>query len=116
MMIFKVLMPTTNQKVKIVVFVPESHANQVRMTMGEVGAGQIGNYSFCSFTTKGIGRFLPGKDTNPTIGAAGQPTEIIEERIEMVCDREILPTVIEAMRKVHPYEEVAFDIYALENF
>ncbi len=102
--------------VKIVVFVPEANADQVRLALGEAGAGKIGNYSHCSFSSKGTGRFLPGKGANPHIGKVGEIEAVVEERIETVCDRAKLGTVLAAMKAAHPYEEVAYDVYALENF
>lgn len=100
---------------KIVVFVPESHANKVREAMGSAGAGKIGNYSFCSFSSKGIGRFKPEKGANPTIGKVGKLELVEEERIEVICERGGLKKVIAAIKKVHPYEEVALDIYPVEE-
>lgn len=104
-----------SKNVKIVVFVPESHTDIVREAMGKVGAGIIGNYSFCTFSSKGIGRFRPEQGANPHIGSLGKLEEVIEERIETVCLREKLPEVIKAIKKVHPYEEVALDVYPLED-
>lgn len=102
-------------KVKIVVFVPETHADVVRKAMGDAGAGIIGNYSHCTFSSKGIGRFKPESGANPHIGEVGKYEEVIEERIETVCSREKLQSVIAAIKNVHPYDEVAFDVYPLEN-
>ena len=99
--------------VKVVVFVPVTHADMVGKAMGDAGAGNIGNYDYCSFSSKGIGRFHPLKGANPTIGKVGKFEEVEEERIETVCPKEKVKAVIEAMKKVHPYEEVAFDIYPL---
>ncbi len=106
----------TKTYVKIAVFVPEDHADAMRDALGEAGAGKLhgSNYSFCSFSTKGIGRFLPGKDAEPHTGKVGEITEVIEERIETICDRDILPKVLAVMKAAHPYEEVAHDIWALE--
>ena len=101
--------------VKIVVFVPETHTDIVREAMGKADAGQIGNYSFCTFSTKGIGRFRPESGANPHIGKVGKFEEVVEERIEVVCPRKNLNAVIQAIKKVHPYEEVALDVYPLEN-
>ena len=101
--------------VKIVVFVPETHTNVVRDAMDKAGAGHIGNYTFCTFSAKGIGRFKPEQGATPHIGTVGTPEEVVEERIETVCPREKLQTVISAIKKVHPYEEVALDVYPLEN-
>lgn len=100
-------------QVKIVVFVPKTHADIVRKAMGDAGAGKIGLYSHCTFSVGGIGRFLPLEGANPTIGAVGKFEEVNEERVECVCDKGKAKEAISAMRKVHPYEEVAFDIYPL---
>lgn len=101
------------EKVKIVVFVPKTHTNIVRRAMGDTGAGIIGNYSHCSYSVDGVGRYKPMEGAKPFIGAVGKFEEVSEERIEYVCDRDKAKEVIAAMRKVHPYEEVAFDIYPL---
>lgn len=104
-----------SQNVKIVVFVPETHMDVVREAMGKAGAGVIGNYTYCTFSSKGIGRFKPGQGSNPHIGMVGNFEEVSEERIETVCPREKLETVIKAIREVHPYDEIALDVYSLEN-
>lgn len=106
-------MNSTN--VKIVIFVPETHTDIVREAMGKAGAGKIGNYTHCTFSSKGVGRFKPEADANPYIGEVGKYEEVIEERIETVCPRGILQEVIKAIKEVHPYDEVALDIYPLEN-
>ena len=103
------------EKVKIVVFVPEIHSDAVRKAVGDAGAGKIGNYSHCSFSSKGQGRFLPLQGANPMIGEVGKSEVVEEERIEFVREKAKLEQVVEAMKKVHPYEEVVFDIYPLEN-
>jgi hypothetical protein len=103
------------ENVKLVVFVPISHANVVRQTLGEARAGKIGNYDFCSFSSRGTGRFMGNENSNPTIGKSGEYESVEEERIEVVVPREILKEVIEKMKAAHPYEEVAFDIYPIEN-
>ena len=99
--------------VKLVVFVPEIHTDIVREAMGKAGAGVIGNYDFCSFSTKGVGRFKPLEGAKPTIGEVGKFESVNEERIETVCLREKVKEVIKAIKEVHPYDEVAFDIYPL---
>jgi len=104
-----------SKKVKLVVFVPESHADAVRRVIGDAGAGKIGNYSFASFSSKGVGRFRPEAGANPSFGEIGKLESVEEERIEVVCPRDILENVISAMKKAHPYEEVAYDMYPLEE-
>lgn len=103
------------KNVKLVVFVPLSSADAVRKALGEAGAGKIGNYDFCSFSTQGVGRFRGNEHSNPTLGKAGEFETVEEERIETIVPREILENVIEKVKSVHPYEEVAFDIYPLED-
>jgi hypothetical protein len=97
--------------VTIVITVPETHANIVREAMGTAGAGKVGDYSHCSYSVKGIGRFMPHKGSNPHIGQEGVLEEVVEERIETVCSRAVLEPVLEAIKKAHPYEETVIDIY-----
>jgi len=100
--------------VKIVVFVPESHADLVRKAAGEAGAGKIGNYDYCSFSVKGISRYKPLKGANPAIGKVGKLESVSEERIEFICPSNLIKKVTSSIKKVHPYEEVALDIYPLK--
>jgi len=102
-----------SERVKIVVFVPRSHAEAVRQAMGDAGAGRIGSYSHCSYSVEGTGRYIPLAGANPTIGGVGEYEAVEEERIEAVCERKQAKEVLRAIRKVHPYEEVAIDIYPL---
>jgi len=99
--------------VKIVVYVPETHANAVRQALGEAGAGQVGNYKHTSFSSKGTGRFLPREGAKPAIGEIGKLEEVAEERIETVCHKAGLEKVIAAVKAAHPYEHIAIDIYPL---
>ena len=100
-----------SEYVTIVMTVPETHADIVREAMGRAGAGKVGDYSYCSYSVKGIGRFMPHKGSNPHIGKEGFLEEVVEERIETVCNREILEHVLEEIKKAHPYEETVIDIY-----
>lgn len=97
--------------VTIVTTVPETHADLVRDAMGRAGAGQIGNYSYCSFSVKGTGRFKPGIGAHPFLGKEGVSETVAEERIETVCQKDRLEAVIAAIKKAHPYEETIIDIY-----
>jgi hypothetical protein len=103
------------KKYKIVVYVPESHGDSLREAMATAGAGAIGNYTHCTFTVKGTGRFKPNEGANPAIGEVGKIEEVEEERIETVCSEEKLQAVLQAIRDVHPYEEPATDVYLLET-
>jgi len=104
---------TQEESVKLVVYVPETHADLIRETLGKAGAGKIGDYEYCSFSVKGIGRFIPLETAHPTIGEIGKLEEVVEERIETVCYKKDLERIIAAVNKVHPYEEVAYDVYPL---
>jgi hypothetical protein len=101
------------QLIKIVVTVPESDADKLRQVIGDADAGRIGNYTHCSFSVKGVGRFLPQAGANPTIGQIGKLEEVVEERIEITCQRKQLATIVQTIRDNHPYEEPAIDIYPL---
>lgn len=112
----EVLVPTHEIALKkIVVYVPKEHADQVRKALGNAGAGFIGNYSYCSFSAEGSGRFMPGEHTNPFIGQQGMMEVVSEVKIETVVPETLLKKVLTAMLKVHPYEEPAYDIYPVEN-
>lgn len=106
--------PNLPPMVKVVVYVPDAHADEVRQAIGQAGAGRIGNYSFCTFSSLGTGRYLPGPGANPMVGTIGVHERVEEERIEFTCDREILSKVVATIKKVHPYEEIIIDIYPLE--
>ncbi len=101
--------------VKIVVFVPVSHADAVREALAEAGAGHIGNYDSCSFSSRGTGRFRGMQGSKPFIGERGTLEEVSEERIETLCPADNMGAIMEAVREAHPYEEPAIDIYPLLN-
>jgi dinuclear metal center YbgI/SA1388 family protein len=100
---------------KLVVFVPADHSDTLRIALGKAGAGHIGNYSHCTFQSQGTGTFLPEDHTNPFIGRQGSLERVEEMRIETIFPDHLEKKVIREMLKAHPYEEVAYDIYALEN-
>lgn len=100
---------------KIAVYVPVSHEIIVREALGEAGAGYIGNYSHCTFNTQGIGTFKPENDANPFIGTVGEIESVKEVKIETIVPSKLLQKTIDNMIKSHPYEEVAYDVYKLEN-
>jgi hypothetical protein len=101
--------------VKIAVYVPSSHGDKIREALALSGAGHIGNYDYCSFTTKGVGRFRGLKGTKPFIGKSGKIEKVAEERIETICPKKNLKKVLAAVKKAHPYEEPAIDIFPLLN-
>lgn len=99
--------------VKIAIYVPSSHADKIREVLAESGCGHIGNYDYCSFSVRGIGRFRGLKGSKPYIGKAGKIEKIAEERIETICPKKKLNVVLKALKKAHPYEEPAIDVYPL---
>ncbi|MGM7721094.1 Nif3-like dinuclear metal center hexameric protein [Metabacillus sp. Hm71] len=112
----EVLVPTYEDKLKkLVVFVPEAHEKEMRDALGNAGAGHIGNYSHCFFSTSGEGSFLPLNGAEPFIGEKGQLEFVKEARIETIFPESIQKKVVQTMLKTHPYEEVAYDIYPLEQ-
>jgi dinuclear metal center YbgI/SA1388 family protein len=111
----KILSPGASTLKKIIVFCPIDYADKVRQTMFEEGAGNIGNYDNCSFNSAGEGTFRANDGTNPFVGETGKLHSEKEIKIETVVPSYKLNDVIKAMIKAHPYEEVAFDIYPLEN-
>lgn len=104
------------KNVKLAVHVPVSHADVVRVAMGDAGAGQVGNYTHCSFSVRGTGRFLGNENSNPIIGQKGVLETAEEERIEVTVARDKLAAVLSALKSVHPYDQPTFDIYPLEDF
>lgn len=112
----ELLAPTYEEKLKkLAVYVPRESADEVRDALGSAGAGFIGNYSHCTYNTPGTGTFLPHQGTNPHIGEVGKLEVVDEIKIETVFPSGLQKKVITAMLNAHPYEEVAFDIYPLEN-
>ncbi|WKA56348.1 Nif3-like dinuclear metal center hexameric protein [Planococcus shixiaomingii] len=112
----KVLVPTYEAElVKIAVFVPESHEEKVREALGKAGAGSIGDYEYCSYTLSGTGRFRPTADADPYIGEPGKMETTAESKIEVVIRKTEKDRAIKAMIAAHPYEEVAYDVFTLEN-
>jgi hypothetical protein len=98
---------------KLVVFVPAEALDAVRDAVFEAGAGRIGDYERCSWYAEGTGTFLGGEGTDPTIGERGREEHVPELRLETVFPAEQQDEVIAALRKAHPYEEPAYDVYEL---
>lgn len=111
----KILSPIKNSLVKLVTFVPKDHAEKVRNAIFLAGAGHIGNYDSCSYNIEGTGTFRGNENTSPFVGTKGELHFEKEIRIETIVPRPLLPGVLNAMNRFHPYEEVAYDIYPLNN-
>ena len=102
-------------KVKIFVIIPIENVEEVRNAVCQAGAGIIGNYTYCTSSTKSIGTFIPNDNANPYIGEKNSLEFVEEEKLEFVCDVDKVKTVISKLRKIHPYEEPAIDIIPLLN-
>lgn len=112
----KILDTTKNDILyKLVVYVPNTHVEKVKDALAKAGCGHIGNYSHCSFSTEGIGNFKPLQGTNPFIGKEGVVESVNEIKIETILPQKNLGGAISSMLNAHPYEEVAYDLYKLEN-
>jgi hypothetical protein len=98
---------------KLVVFVPREALDMVRDALFAAGAGRIGNYERCSWYTAGTGTFLGGEGTEPAVGEAGREERVLELRLETIYPEERHDDVVAALREAHPYEEPAFDVYAV---
>jgi hypothetical protein len=98
---------------KLVVFVPPDALEAVRDAVFAAGAGRIGEYERCSWYTEGTGTFYGGESTEPSVGEKGREERVPELRLETVFPDERADEVIAALRAAHPYEEPAFDVYAL---
>ena len=111
----RILEPKENQLVKIVTFVPETYAREVREALFGAGCGCIGNYDACSYNIEGVGTFRAQEGTHPFCGKIGEEHAENEVRIETVLPAYRKTKAIRALLSVHPYEEPAFDIYPLQN-
>ncbi len=97
----------------LIVYVPVADADRLREALSKAGAGQLGNYDSCSFSSRGMGRYRPLKGAHPTVGTVGRLEELEEEKIEVMVDvpsEDDLRNVMETIREAHPYEEPAIHV------
>lgn len=111
----KILAPKKQLLKKLVTYVPASHSEQVRVAIFEAGAGHIGNYDSCSFNTNGKGTFRGNENSDPFIGEKGKLSVEDEVRIEVIFEAFKESAILKNLLASHPYEEVAFDVYPLDN-
>jgi dinuclear metal center YbgI/SA1388 family protein len=109
------LAPIEAKMNKVVVYVPRSHVEQVTQAMSEAGGGIIGNYESCSFRTEGTGTFRGNRASNPVIGKKGSLEFVNEVRLEMIAPEARARSIVRAIKQVHPYEEVAYDLYPVHT-
>ncbi len=111
----RIFQPKRGELRKLVTFVPRDYAEQVRNAIFEAGAGVIGNYDSCSYNVEGYGTFRAQEGANPFVGEIGKVHYEEEVRVETIFPKHLTGKVVSSLLAAHPYEEVAYDIYPLEN-
>ena len=111
----KILAPKENTLSKLIAFVPKDNIQSVLSALHDAGAGDIGNYSHCSFSTSGTGTFLPSDQANPAVGSQGKLESVQEEHLELIFPSWKKSVILKALKNSHPYEEVAYYMQALNN-
>jgi len=111
----RILSPVKKQLVKLVTYIPENQAEKVRTALFSAGAGEIGNYDQCSYSSSGYGTFRGNEESRPFVGSPGNLHTAHEIRLETIVPRHLVEKVVAALKNAHPYEEVAYDIITLEN-
>ena len=100
---------------KICVYVPEFSVENVKQALFDAGAGRLGNYDSCCWQSTGTGQFRPLQNSNPAIGTLNKIEQLTEIKIELLCTDELVKQAVIALRKSHPYEEPAYDVWRLED-
>lgn len=103
------------QAYRIIVYVPDTHLEEVKNAVFNAGGGVIGNYDRCCWQSRGIGQFRPEKGAHPYIGHRGEDEKVDEWKVEFVCVESCIQKVIEALKKAHPYETPAFQYWKVNT-
>ncbi|HLV24000.1 MAG TPA: Nif3-like dinuclear metal center hexameric protein [Moheibacter sp.] len=111
----KILIPQKNTLRHLVTYVPTDDAEKLRNALFEAGAGAVGDYDNCSFNLEGTGTFRAGKDANPYVGKIGETHFEKEIRISLIFNKHLQNSILKALKENHPYEEVAYEIFSVEN-
>lgn len=111
----KILLPKKQTLSKLTTFIPKEATEKVLQALHDAGAGNIGNYQNCSFSTEGTGTFRPNELANPTIGQVLKQEQVHENRVELIFPSSLKNKILSALKSSHPYEEVAYYLHALEN-
>ncbi|NGZ89310.1 Nif3-like dinuclear metal center hexameric protein [Psychroflexus maritimus] len=111
----QILIPKHKQIKKLVIHVPKSHTSQLQEALFQAGAGTIGNYDECSFSIEGQGSFKGNSDSNPNLGEKGKREIVQEHQLNFTFEPHKQHQILQAMKKAHPYEEVAYEVSTLEN-
>ena len=101
---------------KLSFFVPESHLEQVKLALFAEGVGRIGDYDCCAWQTLGEGQFRPLAGSHPHLGKQGVVERVSEWKVEMVCEESLIHQAVECLKKNHPYEEPAYEVWEINNY
>lgn len=101
---------------KLSFYVPTQNKEEVKTALFDIGVGKYKNYDSCSFETLGIGQFRPINEANPHIGSLGNIERVEEYKVEMICEDSLIKDAVKTLKKSHPYEEVAYEVFKLEDF
>jgi len=101
---------------KLIYFVPLDAKEKTKEALFNIGVGRYENYEFCSFETLGVGQFKPIGDANPHIGRLDRVEKVQEYKVEMICSDELIKEAVKVLKESHPYEEVAYEVFRIEEF
>ncbi|MDD2449869.1 MAG: NGG1p interacting factor NIF3 [Sulfurimonas sp.] len=101
---------------KLIYFVPLDAKEKTKKALFNIGVGRYENYEFCSFETLGVGQFKPIGDANPHIGRLDRVEKVQEYKVEMICSDELIKEAVKVLKESHPYEEVAYEVFRIEEF
>ena len=101
---------------KLNYFVPEDAKEKTKEALFDIGVGRYDNYECCSFETLGVGQFKPIGEANPHIGRLDRVEKVQEYKVEMICSDELIKEAVKVLKESHPYEEVAYEVFRIEEF
>ena len=101
---------------KLNFYIPTINKEKVKNALFDIGVGRYKNYDKCSFETKGTGQFRPIDNANPHVGDIGKLEKLEEYKVEMVCEDELIKKAVKVLKQSHPYEEVAYEVFKMEDF
>lgn len=101
---------------KMCYFVPATHVENTKQALFDAGAGRIGDYDSCAWQCLGRGQFRPLEGSDPFLGNTGEVEAVDEYKVELVCEDDLIRDALAALKRAHPYEEPAYEIYRLEDF
>ena len=109
------LLPKKDSLKKLRFYAPSESVEKIKEALFAEGAGALGNYTKCSFENEGLGQYQPNEEAQPSVGKKGEHTQVVETQVQLVFETHLQSKILHALHKVHPYEEIAFEIYTPEN-